>query len=268
MENMVREAAIAAGMVPEGLAAAVAGRRWFRDCVGESGCAVYRLTASGEVDLYLKVAETETLSDLVDEMVRLRWLDGRFPVPKLRHFLLEAAGWMLTERLPGQTAYQLLEADLAAAPALAAALGRFLRQLHALPAERCPFNADHQLRMAAARDRMEAGLVAEDEFDDARLGKTAREVWEEMLAAMPADFDRVVTHGDFSLDNIFIVDGQVTGCIDLGRVGLADPWQDLAILWNSLKEFGEEAATAMLQAYGIPMDPAKLDFHLRLDEFF
>ncbi|MET3711533.1 aminoglycoside 3'-phosphotransferase-1 [Sphingomonas trueperi] len=269
MENALRDVAIEPVAVPPGLARLVGGRRWFRDQVGQSGCAVYRLAREGEDDLYLKMAGAETLSDLVDEMARLRWLADYLPVPPLHGFGLEAGtGWMLTGRRPGRTAYQLLEEDPAAAPALAGSLARFLLRLHAIPVERCPFNADHRLRLAAAKDRMEAGLVEEEEFDAARRGKSAGDVWDEMLAAIPPAFDRAVTHGDFSLDNLLVVQGEVTGCIDLGRVGIADPWQDLAILWHSLKEFGEAAAEAMLQAYGIALDPAKLDFHLRLDEFF
>lgn len=266
---MIREAAVQAIQVPGSLA--VGGRRWFRDRVGESGCAVYRLADAGrpDDDLYLKMGRGSCIGDLVDEMTRLRWLAPFLPVPPLRGFVLEAeAAWLLTGRQPGQTAYQLLEADPGEAPALAGALARFLRRLHAVPVERCPFNADHRLRMAAARDRIDAGLVDETDFDEARLGMSAEQVWAELVAAMPASFDRVVTHGDFSLDNLFVVDGEVVGCIDLGRVGIADRWQDLAILWNSLKEFGEDAAQAMLDAYGIALDPARRDFHLRLDELF
>ncbi|WP_313537739.1 APH(3') family aminoglycoside O-phosphotransferase [Sphingomonas sp.] len=266
---MDREVAIDPVAVPAGLAALVAGRTWFRDRVGQSGCAVYRLARAGEDDLYLKMAGAETLSDLVDEMARLRWLAAYLPVPPLHGFGLEGdGGWMLTGRLPGRTAYQLLEEHPAAAPALAGSLARFLRRLHAIPVARCPFSADHALRLAAAKDRMDAGLVEEDEFDDARRGMSAQDVWGEMGAAMPVAFERVVTHGDFSLDNLLVVNANVVGCIDLGRVGIADRWQDLAILWHSLAEFGEESAGAMLQAYGIALDPAKLDFHLRLDEFF
>lgn len=269
VENVSREEAVAPVLVPAALATAVAGRAWFRDRVGQSGCEVYRLARAGVPDLYLKIAGDATLGDLVDEMVRLRWLAGRVPVPRLHGFGLSAdSGWLLSERLPGRTAYQLLDEDPAAAPALAASLARFLRRLHAIPVEQCPFNADHALRLAAARARMEAGLVDETEFDACRLGRSARQVWDEMLTTLPAQFDRVVTHGDFSLDNLLVVDGVVTGCIDLGRVGIADRWQDLAILWNSLAEFGEAAAEAMLDAYGIALDPAKRDFHLRLDEFF
>lgn len=266
---MEREVAAAAVAVPAGLAGAVTGRSWFRDQVGESGCAVYRLAEHGKNDLYLKMADGETLGDLVDEMVRLRWLSACLPVPPLHGFGLESGGgWMLTGRLAGQTAYQALQANPAAAPALAVSLARFLRRLHAVPVERCPFNADHALRLASAEARMAAGLVDEDDFDESRQGMSARALWHEMLGALPDRFERVVTHGDFSLDNLFVVDGEVTGCIDLGRVGIADPWQDLAILWHSLSEFGEDAAAAMLAAYGVMPDPARLDFHLRLDEFF
>lgn len=266
---MARERQVQAEAVPGSFTAAVAGRTWFRDAVGESGCTVYRLAAAAGEDLYLKVGRGAQLNDLVDEMARLRWLAAHLPVPPLHGFVLEkGAGWLLTGRMPGRTAYQILEAAPALAPHLADSLGRFLRRLHAIPVERCPFNADHRLRLAAAKDRLDAGLVAEDEFDEARQGMSAQAVWGEMLAALPPAFDRVVTHGDFSLDNLFVVDGEVTGCIDLGRVGIADPWQDLAILWHSLAEFGEEAPRRMLAAYGIALDAEKLDFHLRLDEFF
>lgn len=269
MDDEARERRVAPQAMPAGMAPYIADRTWFRDAVGESGCAVFRLARAGDDDLYLKIGKGPQLEDLVDEMTRLRWLGAYLPVPALVAFAIQAGtGWMVTSRMAGRTAYQILEAAPEQAPALAESLGQFLRRLHGIPAERCPFNADHRLRLAAAKDRLDAGLVAEDEFDEARQGMSAKAVWGEMLAALPPAFDRVVTHGDFSLDNLFVEGGAVTGCIDLGRVGIADPWQDLAILWHSLAEFGDEAPRRMLAAYGIALDAEKRDFHLRLDEFF
>ncbi|MCY3126397.1 hypothetical protein ECE26_17640, partial [Acinetobacter baumannii] len=37
--------------------------------------------------------------------------------------------------------------------------------------------------------------------------------------------------------NLIFDEGKLIGCIDVGRVGIADRYQDLAILWNCLGEF-------------------------------
>jgi aminoglycoside 3'-phosphotransferase-1 len=79
----------------------------------------------------------------------------------------------------------------------------------------------------------------------------------------------VVTHGDFSLDNILIADSVVSGCIDVGRAGLADRYQDIAILWNCLGDFGPHLQRRLLAALGEASgDRARIDFHVLLDELF
>ncbi|GKX58080.1 hypothetical protein SOASR031_03950 [Leminorella grimontii] len=55
------------------------------------------------------------------------------------------------------------------------------------------------------------------------------QVWKEMHTLLPFSPDPVVTHGDVSLDNLIFDKGILMGCIDVGRVGLADRYQDLAI---------------------------------------
>jgi aminoglycoside phosphotransferase len=64
-------------------------------------------------------------------------------------------------------------------------------------------------------------------------------------------------------------DGRVTGCIDVGRAGAADRYQDLAMLWNCLADFGGELQRELFHAYGTgEPDARRLRFHLCLDEFF
>ena len=59
------------------------------------------------------------------------------------------------------------------------------------------------------------------------------------------------------------------GCIDVGRAGEDDRYQDLAIMWQNLGEFGSRLQERFLQSYGIAkLDRRKLDFHLMLDELF
>ena len=175
----------------------------------------------------------------------------------------------MTTALPGETAYQLLAARPDARIAVVDALATFLRRLHAIPLGDCPFNSDHAYRLARARERIDAGLVERHEFDAERQGWTAGQVWDGMQRLLPLAPDPVVTHGDFSLDNILMLDGEVIGCIDAGRVGIADRYQDLAILWNSLGEFGASLQDRLFDRYGIiAADRCKLRFHLMLDEMF
>lgn len=258
--------------LPATLGPLVRSRRWFRDQVGESGCAVWRLHRPGEPDLYLKRGRGDFAVDAADEGARLAWLEGRVLAPAMRACVEEAGTtWLLSTALPGRTAWQVLkEAEPAEHPALAATLATFLRRLHDLPAADCPFDSGHAHRLEQARARLDAGLIDEEDFDDERRGWSAERVLAEMTALLPLLEDTpVVTHGDYSLDNILVADGAVTGVIDLGRLGLADRYQDLAILWNGLREFGDDVAAAALRAYGAwPSDEHRMRFHLLLDECF
>jgi len=257
--------------VPASMAADVAGYRWSRSTVGESGGDVYRLHGkAGSPDLYLKRGAGQVAGDIGAEAARLRWLAGRLPVPVVVDFVQTSGqAWLLMTALPGHTAYQLLTTRPYLATGVVDALAAFLRQIHAIPVDACPFDSALGPRLARARGRIDAGLVDEDDFDEEQEGWTAEQVWDAMQALLPLDVDPVVTHGDYSLDNLLICDGQVSGCIDAGRVGKADRYQDLAIAWNCLAEFGAALQQRFLEQYGIrEPDRRKLQLHLMLDELF
>jgi aminoglycoside 3'-phosphotransferase-1 len=267
-----REVACAPVVVPAGMAGDVAGYSWARNLVGESGGRVFRLFGRvGAPDLYLKQGRGAVAGAIADEAARLSWLSGRVAVPAVRRFLVADDGaWLLMTAVPGVTAWQLLEgADAAGRGAIVDALADFLRGLHAIPVGDCPFASGHEGRMAQARARIAAGLVDAADFDAERQGWTAEQVWDALCALLPMSIEPVVTHGDYSLDNILLVDGAVAGCIDVGRAGVADRYQDLAILWNCLGEYGAALQARFLRRYGVVgVDGDRLAFHLLLDELF
>jgi aminoglycoside 3'-phosphotransferase I len=100
-------------------------------------------------------------------------------------------------------------------------------------------------------------------------GWSAEQVWNALAAMLPIAADRVVTHGDFSMGNLLFAEGRITGCIDVGRAGVADRYQDLAIFWQNLAEHGPGFQEQFLRAYGVDaVDPDRLRFHRCLDELF
>lgn len=271
MSEADREEVCEAEPLPACLSAVLADYEWSRDTVGESGGAVFRLHGkAGSPDYYLKHGVDTIADDIADEMARLSWLAGRVPVPAVVHFVrTPCEAWLVMEAMPGKTAYQMLDASDGNHLVIVDALATFLRRLHSIPVSECPFNSDHTYRLAQARARIDAGLVDVDDFDDARQGWTADQVWKALQNKLPLLPDPVVTHGDFSLDNLLMHSGEVVGCIDVGRLGIADRYQDLAIIWNCLGEFDASLQQRFWQRYGISdVDERKLRFHLLLDELF
>lgn len=257
--------------LPPAIAAELAGYEWVRNTVGQSGGAVYRLHGkAGAPNLFLKYGEGICADDVSDEMARLRWLGRHVPMPKVLHFVrTPSEAWLLMAEVAGETAYRIMEECPDRRTVVVDAIATFLRRIHAIPVSDCPFNSNHDRRLLRARARIDANLVDEDDFDEDRQGWTAEQVWAAMQELLPLASDAVVTHGDYSLDNVLILDGQVAGCIDAGRVGIADRYQDLAIAWNCLGGFGASLQERFLAQYGVhDLDRRKLQFHLMLDELF
>lgn len=257
--------------LPPDISAELVGYKWLRNTFGQSGGAVFRLFGKeGAPDLFLKYGEGALADDLIDEVVRLRWLGEHVPMPAIVQFVRTSnEAWLLTTAVHGRTAYQIMEECPDQRTAIVDAIANFLRRIHGIPIGVCHFTSSHENRLLRARARIDADLVDEDDFDEDRVGWTAGQVWDALQCLLPLAVDPVVTHGDFSLDNLLIHKGEVAGCIDAGRVGIADRYQDIAIAWNCLGEFGASLQERFLTQYGIQdLDRKKLQFHLMLDELF
>ncbi|MBX5082206.1 aminoglycoside 3'-phosphotransferase [Rhizobium lentis] len=251
------------------LTARLSGYRMERDALGRSAARVFRLEGEGLPALYLKVEEAGPFGELADEAARLDWLKAAgLACPDV--IAREGDGgrnWLLIGALPGS--------DLAGAAALTPLarvelLAQALLDLHRLPIASCPFDHRLEKRLPAAKARMEAGFVDEDDFDAARLGKSAAALFADLERLKPGDEDLVVTHGDACLPNFIALDGRFSGYIDCSRLGVADRYQDIALACRSIADnFGEALVQPFLDRYGLPApDPARLDYYQLLDEFF
>jgi streptomycin 3"-kinase len=128
-------------------------------------------------------------------------------------------------------------------------------------------------RRAVAEDRVVVGFLPR------ALQRTApQRILEQLEDELPARLaqeraELVVCHGDLCLPNILVdpATGQVTALIDLGRLGTADPYADIALLLATASETWPDEATAhaaeeqFADIYGTRLDPVRRDFYPRLD---
>ncbi|HKP08872.1 MAG TPA: aminoglycoside 3'-phosphotransferase, partial [Microbacterium sp.] len=192
---------------------------------------------------YLKYGPRNDETSFAGEAERLRWASPFTSVPRV----LEVGGdhtheWLVTLALPGLSAVD--PRWITDAATAVRTVGRGLRALHdALPVDDCPFDWGVPWRIANADGR---GIRVPESLRDA------------------PPIDRlVVCHGDACCPNTLIGDdGRWSGHVDLGALGVADRWADIAVAsmstaWN----YGEGWEDALIEAYGIEPDRERLSYY-------
>jgi kanamycin kinase len=73
----------------------------------------------------------------------------------------------------------------------------------------------------------------------------------------------VVCQGDACVPNTLLDHhGRCVGHIDLGRLGVADRWADLAVAtWSTVWNYGPGYEGVLLGAYGVAPDPSRWEFY-------
>jgi len=204
------------------------------------------VTFAADDGRYIKFGPRNAETTFAGEAQRLAWARPFTPVPDV----LEVGGdltheWLVTAALPGETA---VAPRWVADPATAVrAIGEGLRALHdALPVAQCRFEWSVSSRFANAHGR---GIRIPEELHD------------------PPAVDRlVVCHGDACCPNTLIgPDGRWTAHVDLGALGVADRWADIAVAamstgWN----YGPGWEDPLIEAYGVEPDRERLAYYRRL----
>ena len=245
---------------------------------GESGSSVLRFDRPTGTSVYLKsraIDASHPTRPLFDEAERLGWMHAvGLSVPAvLQYHEWKGREYLLLTALSGTDAAAPRPEDRHGA--VVAALAAGLRQLHATNISACPFDATRRVRIAEARTRVGAGHVRESDFDAVRQGRTAADLHGELVATQPAIEERVFTHGDYCLPNVLLEeDGsggyRVSGFVDCGNAGVADPYQDLALCARSIAyNFGQAWVPTLFARYGVDrIDEVRLGWYQLLDEFF
>lgn len=260
--------------LPKRIAAKIEGKQLSLDTLGESDSRVYILD-----DAVLKI---ENAGDNADrEADALRWLYGKLPVPKTIAFAKEnGVNFLLMSKMHGALVCDAL-AD-GTVETVVAALADGLKQLWRVDISACPLNSRLDKRLVQAKYNIENGLVDTDDFEPGTIGENGFADVNALYAFLkdnPPKEDLVFTHGDYCLPNVFIENGKTVGFIDLGKAGVADRWQDIALCVRSLQynlcDLCGVPYSAFLQAKNrlyslldLEENTEKLRYYILLDELF
>ncbi|GAA0940271.1 aminoglycoside O-phosphotransferase APH(3'')-Ib [Kribbella koreensis] len=250
---------------------------------GESATEVFR-----RGDVFAKCCGVAGVDELIAERDRVEWLAGT-SVRGAR--VLDWIEWsegaggadgsggargadgsrgaaLLTSAVPGVAAVELPWSEK-----LVAGFADALRAVHSLPVESCPFLRPLPDVIAQAEDVVRRGAVNPDFLREDVQAVPPAELLARIHAEAPeiaakAACDLVVCHGDACLPN-FLFDPstlELTGVIDVGRLGVADRYTDLSLIPAQLHDEWSVDASAFFAAYGLPEpDAQRLAFYLLLD---
>lgn len=201
------------------------------------------------------------------EKERMVWAAAYLPVPRVVDLTeLHGATVLLTEALPGRDGTdEVWRADL---PALVRALAEGLAAFHAAVEEEwCPFRYDNERALDHVAGRVAGGLIHTEGMHEEHRHLTPETALEQLVHGRPDFEDLVVCHGDYCPPNELLVDGLVTGFVDLGELGVADRWRDIALgAWSMTWNFGPGYEPLFYEAYGVEPDAARIAYYRLLWE--
>lgn len=205
---------------------------------------IYRLGGDLAVRLPRRLIGAEQVSK------QHRWLPvlaGRLPlaIPVVAGQGVPGGGypwrWSITSWLPGEIAAGCRGTDLLTS---AARLAGFIAALRAVDVAGGPVS--ELRRDLASRDRPVTGAI--DALEGLPCREAAIRAWHRALAAPAWDGPPVWMHGDLHPANLLVTNGQLSGVVDFGLLGVGDPAVDLMVAWTFLSAPARHAFRSALPA--------------------
>ena len=242
------------------------------DDIGMSGSGIFLFS-----DKVLKVQDDS--EEAANEVQAMQWLAGRLSVPKvIAYEQEEGKSYLLMTRAAGRMACD--KCYMENPEKLTELLAQALQELWRVDISTCPLDWRLDRKLEAARFYVKNNLVDTENVEPETFGpdgfKDPEDLLKWLITHRPTE-DLALSHGDFCLPNIYINDGKFS-FIDLGRTGIADKWQDIALCYRSLKhnyagKYGGEEypnfdPNTLFEKLGITPDWEKIRYYILLDELF
>ena len=260
--------------IPQSIKTIIGKDSYTLDTKGKSGATVMMLT-----DYVLKIEDYGT--EGVRECGISSWLEGKLRVPSTIEIVEENGKiYRLMERLKGK---DLSSPCFLYNPSLLIDVcGKAYEALSSVDISTCPFTRNLDVCLEEAEERVENGKVDLDDVDPQTFGKGGFASPEALLMWLmdnKIEEEPAFMHGDLCLPNIFLLDDGDIAFIDLGRSGVGDRANDVALLSRSIKSnflgsynggisYPGYNEKMLFERLGIKKDEEKIRYYLLLDELF
>jgi len=251
---------------PESLRASYADWEWTVAWEWPDVATTWRLehASAGRTRLrFLKIVRSGHYPTALDESARTQWASLFLPVPiVLGAGSGDGVDWLLTDALAGAdaTRHRLLAEPERIVPILARGLADF----HArAPVDQCPYDFRATVAITHARERVRTGIANPTDLHPEHAHLSLDEALATLDRLRPASEDLVVCHGDYCFPNVLLDDaGSVSGYVDLGELGVADRWWDIAIgAWSTTWNVGPGWEDLFYETYGVERDDDRIAFY-------
>lgn len=251
---------------PKDLQILLEGMNCEADGIGRSTAGVYRYY-NNKKSYYLKIQPV--LQGLHREYKIMEWLQDKLPVPIIIYFdSYNGLDYLLMTEVNGEMLCS--EYYLSNPEKTVKLLADGIKVLQTISIEDCPFDNRLEIKLEEALDNINNNLVDMSDWEENNRFDTPMELLEYLRINKPKEFTPIFAHGDYCLPNIITKDNKVNGFIDLGRGGIADIYQDIALCVRSLKHNfdTDEYTDLFFKHLGIEPNWEKVDYYILLDELF
>lgn len=217
-------------------------------------------------EYYLKIAKKGLLTQ---EYNALKWLDGKLPVSEIILFDDESENeFLITKAIIGEMVCS--ETYLKNPDDSLKIIKDAFDTIYNVNISDCPFDVSNKYKLSLIERNVKLGLVKNEDLKESTLQKFGSvENLLKYLKDNQFEEELCFSHGDTSLPNIFALDNNFSGFIDVGECGIADKWFDLAICEKSIKRnYGEEYISKFYEKLNITPDRNKLDYYLLMMELY
>lgn len=233
--------------------------------IGCSNATVYKLYNETE-EFFLKIERSNLESQQENKMIQ--WLQNRLQVPQIIHQCsYKGYDYLLMKKVDGEMSCS--EKSLREPKKVVEALADGINKIQSVSIIDCPFTNAVDNKLEEALRRIENNEIDMSDWEKNTDFTSPEELYEYLVKNKPTK-ELVFSHGDYCLSNVYITDGEMTGLIDLGRSGIADKWQDIALCVRSLEhKLKSKSYTSLLFNYlNVEPNYEKINYYILLDELF